>query len=202
MEYLKLSNGIDIPKLGFGTYFISVDLTYDATLEALKCGYRLLDTAKWYVNEDEVNRAIHDSGVKREDLFITCKVESKGYELTKNDIIDSLNKFETDYFDLILIHWPVGDVLGTYQALEEAYELGYAKAIGISNFNQEECEYLITNCKVKPMVNQIETHIYFQEKKMHNYLKKNNICHESWAPFAEGYMNMLNDEVICKLAKK
>lgn len=202
MQYFKLNNGVEIPMLGFGTYFINVSDTYDAVYTALKNGYRLLDTAKWYVNETEVARAIKDSGINRKDLFITCKVESKGFINTIRDIEDTLNKLDTDYLDLILIHWPEGNVLETYNALEEMYEKGFARAIGLSNFNEELTDYIISNCKIKPQVNQIETHIYFQEKKMHEYLLKKDICHESWSPFAEGTLDVFNDQVICKIAKK
>ena len=202
MEYITLNNGVKMPILGFGTYFINILDTENSVYNALKCGYRSLDTAKWDRNEIEVEKAIKRSNINRNDIFITCKVESKGYNDTIKDIMDTLNKFNTDYLDLILIHWPEGDVLQAYRALEEMYERRIARAIGISNFNEELCNYILDNCKIKPQVNQIETHIYFQEKKMNRYLKNNNIYHEAWSPFAEGLLDVFNNETVIYLAKK
>lgn len=202
MEYVTLNNGVKMPILGFGTYFLNVSNTEEAVYNALMCGYRQLDTAKWYVNEKEVAHAIKRSNIDRKDLFITCKIESKGYHDTILDIQDTLKKLETDYLDLILIHWPSGDILGTYKALEEMYSKKITKAIGLSNFNEELCDYILQNCTIKPQINQIETHIYFQQKKMHNYLEKNNIYHESWSPFAEGLLNVFNELLIIELSKK
>ena len=202
MEYVTLRNKVKMPLLGFGTYFPRVADTKDAVCTALKNGYRSLDTAKWYVNEKEVAKAIKDSGVKREDLFITCKVEANGYFKTMNDIYDTLYRLDTTYLDLILIHWPTENMLEAYKALETMYDRGIARAIGISNFNEELCDYLLSNCRIKPHVNQIETHLYFQEKKMHKYLKSKRICHESWSPLAEGKLDLLKDETVLELAKK
>lgn len=202
MEYVVLNNKVKMPILGFGTYFPKVSETKDAVLEALNNGYRSLDTAKWYINELEVAKAIKESGVKREDLFITCKVEPNGYFKTMNDIYDTLNRLDTTYLDLILIHWPAGDILESYKALETMYDRKIARAIGISNFNTELCDFLLNNCRIKPQVNQIETHLYFQEKKMHKYLKSKKIYHESWSPFAEGVLDVFNNELVLKLAKK
>lgn len=202
MEYIELNNNVKMPILGFGTYFEHAIDTKDAVLCALKEGYRSLDTAKWYVNEQEVEKAIKESQIARKDLFITCKVESKGYQNTINDVYDSLKKFDTDYFDLILIHWPAGDILDTYRALEYLYKNKIARAIGISNFNEQYCEYILNNCKIKPQVNQIETHLYFQAKKMNEYLVNNNIIHESWSPFGEGKINIFSDPAVINIAKK
>lgn len=199
---LVMENNEKIPILGFGTYFLNLDDVYSSVLCALESGYRMLDTAKWYNNEEIVGRAIMDSKIPREELFITSKIEDLGYEGTINGVIDTLKKFNTDYLDLVLIHWPTNNVLSTYKALEFLANKGIIKSIGISNFHQELCEELLKVCKIKPQVNQIETHIYFQEVKMNNYLKSKNILHESWAPFAEGYMNMLYDDTLKEIAKK
>ncbi len=205
MEYIKLNNGEKMPLLGFGTYILETEKTKESIKTALQSGYRLLDTAKWYNNEEVVGQAIKESKIKREELFITCKIECKGFVNTLENIKDTLKKLDTDYLDLILIHWPEGtyeNILETYKALEELYKIQITKSIGISNFNEELCELLLEKCEIKPQVNQIETHIYFQEKKMNNYLNKKNICHESWSPFGEGLLNVFEDETIKKMAKK
>lgn len=202
MDYIKLYNGVNMPILGFGTYFPVDNGIEDSIYNALCNGYRMLDTAKWYNNEDMVGRAILRSGVDRKDIFITSKIMCSNYEETINNVYDSLNKMNTDYFDLILIHWPDNGYLDTYKALEFLYEKGIAKAIGVSNFNARLCDKLISLCKVKPMVNQIETNIYFQEKKMNKYLNDTGIVHEGWAPFCEGYCDVLNDETLKEIAKR
>ena len=202
MEYVKLNNGIRMPILGFGTYYSDNLNVYESVSCALKTGYRQFDTAKWYNNEREVARAIKDSNINRNKLFITCKIECKGFEEAIKDVNDTLNIFNTSYLDLILIHWPTDNVIETYKALEYLYEKKIAKAIGVSNFNQELCDYILNMAKIKPQINQIETHIYFQEKKMHKFLEENNIYHEAWSQFGEGLINVFNDEVINKLSKQ
>ena len=202
MKYIKLNNGIKMPILGFGTYFNDNYKTYDSVFNALKIGYRQFDTAKWYNNEYEVAKAIKDSNIQRKDLFITCKIECKTYDEVINDINDTLKIFNTNYLDLILIHWPTNNILDAYKALEFMYKKKIAKAIGVSNFNQELCDYILENASIKPQLNQIEIHIYFQEKKMHKYLQDNNIYHEAWSQFGEGLINVFNDPVINRLAKK
>ena len=191
-----------MPVLGYGTYYASPTDTEKNVSNAIKCGYRHFDTAKWYCNERQVASAIKKSKIKREKFFITGKVESKGYTETLKEIEESMNNLDIEYYDLLLIHWPSNDILGTYRALEETYLNGRAKAIGLSNFNEDECNYIIENAKVYPQVNQIETHIYFQEDKMNKFLNKKNIQHESWAPFAEGYMGMLKDKTLVEISKK
>ena len=202
MNYLKLSNNVKIPVIGFGTYFINIDDVEEAVYNALKVGYRHLDCAKWYNNEELVGSAIKRSGIKREELFITTKVECADYSTTINNIYDSMNKMNTNYFDLVLIHWPEDNYLDTYRALEYLYKQGIIKAIGVSNFNSQLMDILLDNCEIKPVINQIETHIYFQQKKMNDYLKEHNICHESWSCFAEGYLDLFIDKVIKKISKK
>ena len=202
MEYVKLNNDVKMPILGFGTYYSDNLNVFESVSCALKTGYRQFDTAKWYNNEREVARAIKESKINREELFITCKIECKGYLDVINDVNDTLKIFDTNYLDLILIHWPTENILVAYKALEYLYEKKVARAIGISNFNQELCEYILSNANVKPQVNQIETHIYFQEKKMHKYLQEKEICHEAWSQFGEGLINVFNDSLINELSKK
>jgi diketogulonate reductase-like aldo/keto reductase len=199
---LVMQNKEKIPILGFGTYFLRLEDVYSSVLCALESGYRMLDTAKWYNNEEIVGRAIIDSKIPREELFITSKIEDVGYDQTINGVLDTLNKFNTDYLDLVLIHWPTNNVFDTYKALEDLVDKGIIKSIGISNFHEKLCDELLKVCRIKPQINQIETHIYFQEVKMNKYLKSKKIIHESWAPFAEGYMNMLYDDVLLDIGKK
>jgi len=202
---IKLENGNEMPILGFGTYMLC-DSTkmYESILCALKSGYKMLDTAKWYNNEHIVGDAIRDSGIRREDLFITSKQMTNTYEETIKNVEDTLNKFHTNYLDLVLIHWPTQKNLNkeTYRALEDLVDKGIIKSIGISNYNQEQCEELLKECRIKPQVNQIETHVYFQENKMNEYLKNNNIVHESWAPFCEGYLGLLQDKKLEEIGNK
>ena len=199
---ISLTKDIEMPMIGFGTYFINIKDTYTSVLWALKSGYRLIDSAKWYQNEIEVGKAIRDSKIKREELFIISKVEAKTYSETIDAVKETLQLMELDYLDLVLIHWPTGKLLDTYKALEDLYDQGLIKAIGLSNFHEDLCDFIIHNSRIKPVLNQVETHIYFQEKKMHKYLKKNHMIHQSWSPFAEGYMDMLKDKTLEKIANK
>lgn len=202
MEYVTLNNGVKMPILGFGTYFPTHDYTEESIYNALCLGYRMLDTAKWYNNEELVGRAIMRSGVNRKELFITSKLQCGSFDETINNVNDSLKKIGTDYFDLILVHWPTNDFLETYKALEYLYDKGIAKSIGISNFNEKLCTYLLSVCRIKPQVNQIEANIYFQENKMYNYLKRVGVQFEGWATFCEGYCDMLKDETLISIGNK
>ena len=202
---IKFENGNEMPMIGFGTYMLKdANTIYHSIICALQSGYRMLDTAKWYNNESIVGDAIRDSGVARKDIFITSKQMSEGYEKTIQNVEDTLNKFHTKYLDLVLVHWPTEEQITkeTYRALEDLLDQGLIKSIGISNYNQEQCERILNECRIKPQVNQIETHVYFQENKMNEYLNKHNIIHESWAPFAEGYLDMLKDETLIRIGKK
>ena len=200
MEYVILNNNIKMPVLGFGTYGTSN--TYKDVLNALKVGYRLIDTAQWYNNEEEVGRAIVDSNIDRKEIFITSKTITSGYQETIDGIAKSLEKLKTDYIDLMLIHWPMGNDIETYKALEYCYKEGKIKAIGLSNFNEEECLNIINNCQVVPAINQIETHIFWQQKKMHKFLRENKIYHEAYSPFGEGFNNIFENQTIKEIAKK
>ena len=199
MEYILLNNNVKMPILGFGTYQTNSELD---VLNALKIGYRLIDTAQWYNNEKEVGNAIKKSNIPRKEIFITSKTITNGYNETLEGINKSLEKLQTDYIDLMIIHWPQGNDIETYKALEKCYKEGKLKAIGLSNFNEQECLEIINNCEIIPAVNQIETHIYWQQKRMHKFLKKYGIHHESYSPFGEGFNNIFNDETITNISQK
>lgn len=200
MEYKILENGVKMPVLGYGVYQTPKIQTTRLVKEALELGYRHVDTAQNYSNEREVGRAIFESGISRQDIFVTTKTQSNGYENTFSGIDKSLDEFGYDYFDLILIHWPINDNIGTYHALEDALDEGKCKAIGLSNFNSTQFEDILDNCDVNPMVDQIETHLLWQQEKMHTYLTKRGCIHESWSPFASGNFNLFNDETLLDIA--
>lgn len=202
MKTVKLNNGIEMPMLGFGTYQITPNTTLDNVAKALRLGYRMIDTAQYYGNEEGVGEAIKESGLNREKLFVTTKVQTSGYEETKKGLDDSLLDFNQDYFDLVLIHWPMGNDLETYRALEDAYKDGKVRAIGLSNFNKPQVQEIIDNSSVKPVVDQIETHIFWQQRRMHEYLTANDIVHESYSPLGEAQPGFLNNiPVIEEIAK-
>ena len=202
MEYVILENGLKMPIIGFGTYFLDLSKVEESVYNALINGYRHIDTAKWYRDETLIRKALERANIPREELFITGKIEDLGYNQSKIDLQETINDLGVEYLDLILIHWPNDNYLDTYKALEEAYDKGLVKAIGLSNFNERQTKEILNNCRIRPQVNQIETHIYFQEKKMNKFLQENNIIHESWAPFAEGYLGILTDKAIEQIAKK
>ncbi|RBP98616.1 oxidoreductase [Bifidobacterium aemilianum] len=184
MKTLPLTEHVTIPIIGFGTYQIPPEATGRAVSQAISLGYRSIDTAQAYHNEREVGQAVKASGIDRADLFITSKTKTEGYEQTLASIDDSLGRSDLDYFDLMLVHWPNGDNLGTYRALEDAYKAGKLRAIGVSNFNSEQIEDLCQQTSIAPMIDQIETSIHWQQKKMHPFLERKGIVHESWSPLA------------------
>ena len=200
MKTFTLNNGVKIPIIGFGTY--GTKNTEKDVLNALKVGYRLIDTAQWYNNEREVGNAIKNSNISRKEIFITSKTITNGYQDTIKGVNISLKNLQTDYIDLMLIHWPLGNDIETYKALETCYKEGKIKAIGLSNFNEQECLEIINNCKIMPAVNQIETHIYWQQKRMHAFLNRYNIYHEAYSPFGEGFNNIFSDQIVSKIANK
>lgn len=204
MEYVTLANGVKMPKLGYGVFQVAADETERCVLDALDAGYRLIDTAQAYGNEEGVGNAIVKCGVPREELFITTKIwiSNNGYEKAKASIDESLRKLQCGYIDLMLIHQPFGDVYGTWRAMEEAYESGKLRAIGVSNFYPDRFIDLCGFVKVKPMVNQVETHVYHQQKKAHEYMVKYGIQHESWGPFAEGKNGLFSDPALAEVAAK
>ena len=204
MEYVTLANGVQMPKLGYGVFQVAADETERCVLDAIDAGYRLIDTAQAYGNEEGVGNAIVKCGVPREELFITTKIwiSNNGYEKAKASIDESLRKLQCGYIDLMLIHQPFGDVYGTWRAMEEAYEAGKLRAIGVSNFYPDRFIDLCGFVKVKPMVNQVETHVYHQQKKAHEHMVKYGIQHESWGPFAEGKKGLFSDPVLAEVAAK
>ncbi|QLC67946.1 aldo/keto reductase [Flavobacterium sp. LPB0248] len=204
MPDVKLNNGLKMPMLGFGTYGLSGDICQKSVVEAISAGYRLIDTAKVYGNEVEVGKAIKQSGIDRKQLFVTSKlwVDDAGYENAKKGFEETLQKLGLDYLDLYLIHRPRGDVKGSWKAMEELYKAGKIKAIGISNFDTVQLADLLSYAQVKPVVNQIETHAYFQQTNDYSVLKQHNIQTEAWAPFAEGRNGLFTNEVLTQITKK
>lgn len=173
-------------------------------LDAIKCGYRLIDTAQAYGNEEQVGNAIKKSGLKREELFITTKVwiSNAGYEKAMASLKQSLKNLQTDYIDLVLIHQPFGDYYGTWRAMEQAYKEGWVKAIGVSNFYPDRFVDLCAFAEITPMVNQVETHAFNQQKTAHEYMEKYGVLHQSLGPFAEGRKDFFTNEVLCEIGKK
>ena len=203
MEYTILSNGVKMPMLGYGVYKITSEECENCVLDAINSGYRLIDTAQYYENEEAVGNAINKSNVPREELFIVTKVwiTNYGYEPAKASIEESLKKLQTDYIDLLLIHKPVGNYFGAYQAMEDAYKEGKVRAIGVSSFDSKELLKIYNFAKIKPMVNQVETHVFYQRKKLHELMNTLEIKHMSWAPFAEGKMNFFSNPVLTEIGE-
>lgn len=200
---VKLNNGVKMPILGFGTYALRGEVCQQSVADALAAGYRLIDTAKIYGNEEEVGRAIKQSGINRKELFVTSKlwVDDAGYENAKKGFEESLAKLGLDYLDLYLIHRPRGDVKGSWKAMEELYKAGKIRAIGISNFDSDQLAALLSYAQVKPVVNQIETHAYFQQGNAYDLLKKHNIQMEAWAPLQKAVMVFLQMKCSLRLLK-
>lgn len=205
MKNVVLNNGIEMPILGFGVYQIEDSKECEQSVyDALQAGYRSIDTAAAYLNEEAVGNAIKRSGVAREELFITTKlwIQDMGYDNAKKAFEKSLSRLQLDYLDLYLIHQPFGDVYGSWRAMEELYEEGKIRAIGVSNFQPDRLVDLILNNKIVPAVNQVETNPFCQQIESYRIMKENNVQIESWAPFAEGRNNMFENEVLVSLAQK
>ncbi|MFS0725172.1 aldo/keto reductase [Paenibacillus sp. 1P07SE] len=205
MQKVILNNGVEMPIIGFGVYQIpDAKECEQAVYDALMAGYRLIDTAAAYQNEEAVGRAIQRSGVRREELFVTTKlwVQDAGYERTKQAFERSLKKLQLDYLDLYLIHLPYGDVHGSWRAMEELYREGRTKAIGVSNFQMDRLLDLMIYNEIIPAINQVETHPFCQQADDARLMHENNVQIESWAPFAEGRNNMFQNEVLVSLAEK
>ncbi len=204
MEYKTLYNGVKMPVLGYGVYQVTKDECERCVLDALNSGYRAIDTAQSYFNEEEVGSAIKKSGISREDIFLTTKVwvEHYGYEAAKKSVEESMEKLKTDYLDLVLLHQPFADTYGAYRALEEMYGEGKIRAIGISNFYADRMVDFASFNEIKPMVNQVETHIYNQQKDMKKWADKYGIQLEAWAPFGEGRGGTFDNPVIAQIAQK
>lgn len=205
MQKVQLNNGIEMPILGFGVYQIQdANECEQSVYDAIMTGYRLIDTAASYLNEEAVGRAIKRSGVPREELFITTKlwVQDTGYDRTKKAFAKSLERLQLDYLDLYLIHQPYGDVYGSWRAMEELYREGRIRAIGVSNFQMDRLVDLIMHNEVTPAVNQVETHPFCQQIESAQFMKDHHVQIESWGPFAEGKNNMFQNEILAAIAEK
>ncbi|RKM58444.1 aldo/keto reductase [Butyrivibrio sp. X503] len=204
MEYTTLSNGVKMPMLGYGVYKIEPQECVRCVQDAIGAGNRLIDTAQFYKNEEAVGEAIKKSAVPREEFFIVDKVwiTNSGYIRAKTSIEESLLKLQTPYIDLLLIHKPAGDYFGIYRAMEEAYREGKVRAIGVSSFNEKELREIYEFAEIKPMVNQVETHVFYQRKKLHECMEELGVKHMSWAPFAEGKRNIFENPVLTEIGKK
>jgi diketogulonate reductase-like aldo/keto reductase len=205
MQKIVLNNGVEMPILGFGVFQVTdVNECERGVYEAIRTGYRLIDTAASYGNEVEVGKGIKRSGVAREELFITTKlwIQDAGYENTKKAFEKSLKRLQLDYLDLYLIHQPYGDVYGSWRAMEELYREGRMRAIGVSNFQPDRVMDLILHNKVVPAVNQIETHPFCQQIESQKFLQENKVQIESWGPFAEGKNDIFKNELLLSIAGK
>ena len=204
MQYVTLNNGVKMPQLGYGVYQVTKEECERCVLDALDVGYRAIDTAQSYFNEAEVGSAIEKSSVDRKDIFLTTKVwiEHYGYEQTKASVLKSMEKLRTDYLDLVLLHQPFADYYGAYRALEDLYEEGKLRAIGVSNFYPDRLVDIASFARIKPMVNQIETHPLNQQIEAHKWMEKYGVIHEAWAPFGEGRGNMFSNPVLQEIGSK
>jgi len=205
MQNVTLNNGVKMPILGFGVFQVT-DLAEceRSVLDAIATGYRLIDTAASYMNEEAVGKAIKKSGVPREQLFITTKlwIQSNGYEGTKKAFENSLKRLQLDYLDLYLMHQPFGDVYGEWKAMQDLYKEGWVRAIGVSNFQPDRLIDLIVHNEIVPAVNQIETHPFNQQIDTQKFLQENNVQMEAWGPFAEGKNNLFQNELLSSIGRK
>lgn len=207
MEYVTLNNGVRMPQVGYGVFEIPKENTAQCVYDAISVGYRLIDTAQAYYNEEEtgegIARAIADGIVKREDIFLTTKVwvTEFGYEKAKASIEESMRKLKVDYLDLVLIHQCLSDYYGTYHAMEDLYDEGKIRAIGISNFSAERMADITTFNRIVPAVNQVETHMFWQQYDLHEWMEKYHIQHEAWGPLAQHRLkDIMNSPVVKKIA--
>lgn len=202
---VTLNNGVDIPALGFGVWQMdNLEECEKAVIKAIETGYRMIDTAAIYQNETAVGKAVKNSSVDRDELFITSKVwvQDHGYEKAKSAFQRTLDRLQMDYLDMYLIHWPYGDFLGTWKALEELYHEGKIKAIGVCNFTVEKLEELKENSTVVPVINQIELHPVFQQKELQVYDRENNIITQPWSPLGNGNADLLHNAELKAIAEK
>jgi diketogulonate reductase-like aldo/keto reductase len=205
MNAVTLNNGVKMPILGFGVYQVpDAEECERSVVDAIETGYRSIDTAAAYLNEEAVGKAIRKSGVPREELFVTTKlwIQDAGYINTKKAFEKSLNKLQLDYLDLYLIHQPYGDVFGSWQAMQELYREGRIRAIGVSNFQPDRVMDLIVNSGFTPAVNQIETHPFHQQAETQKFLEENKVQIESWGPFAEGRNDFFKNELLASIGAK
>ncbi len=204
METVKLHNGVKIPILGYGVYQVTPEECERCVADALSVGYRSIDTAQAYFNEENVGDAIRKSGIPRNEIFITTKIwiSNAGEKNAAKSIDESLRKLQTDYVDLLLIHQPFGDYYGSYRAMEAAYKAGKARAIGVSNFYPDRFIDLAEHVEIKPMVNQVETHVFNQQVKAQEIMERYDTRIMSWGPFAEGRNDMFNNPVLTDIGGK
>lgn len=202
MKTISLNNGVEMPQMGYGVFQVSPDVCERCVADALRVGYRMIDTAQAYHNEEGVGEAVRKSGINRQDLFLVSKIwiSHYGYEKAKASIDESLRKLQTDYLDLMLLHQPYCDYYGAYRALEEAYREGKLKAIGVSNFYPDHLIDLAHNVSVMPMVNQVETHVFNQQIVAKKYMDEMGVRIMSWGPFAEGRNNFFANPVLGEVA--
>lgn len=204
MEFVTLNNGVKMPRLGYGVYQVSNEECERCVLDAIGVGYRAIDTAQSYGNEAAVGDAVRKCGVPRAELFLTTKIwiSNAGYEKARASIDKSLKNLGTDYIDLMLIHQPFADYYGAYRAMEEAYRAGKLRAIGVSNFYPDRLIDICQFVDVAPAVNQVETHVFQQQRTAHEYMKKYSVQHESWGPFAEGRNDFFTNPVLNEIGAK
>ncbi len=204
MEYITLTNGVKMPILGYGVYQVTKDECERCVLNALKAGYRSIDTAQAYFNEEEVGCAIKKSGVARNEIFLTSKVwiENYGYESCKKSVEKSLKKLQTDYLDLMLLHQPFSDYYGAWRALEDLYDQGKLRSIGISNFYPDRMVDIASFARICPMVNQVETHPFYQQTAAKKYMNKYGVQIEAWAPFGEGRGGLFENETLQEIGNQ
>lgn len=204
MNEIKLSNGVLMPQMGYGVYQIEPEDCGRCVIDAISVGYRMIDTAQAYLNEEAVGKAWKKSGVRREDLFLVNKVWHSNYGegQTMKSIDESLRKLQTDYIDLMLLHQPFCDRYGAYRDLEKAYKAGKVRAIGVSNFFPDHLVDLAANMEIAPMVNQVETHVFDQQREARKYMDEIGTHIMSWAPLAEGQNNLFSDPVLTKIGEK
>lgn len=204
MNEIKLSNGVLMPQMGYGVYQIEPEDCERCVMDAISVGYRMIDTAQAYLNEEAVGKAWKKIGVRREDLFLVNKVWHSNYGegQTMKSIDESLRKLQTDYIDLMLLHQPFCDRYGAYRDLEKAYKAGKVRAIGVSNFFPDHLVDLAANMEIAPMVNQVETHVFDQQREVRKYMDEIGTHIMSWAPLAEGQNNLFSDPVLTKIGEK
>ena len=201
MEYITLNNGVKMPMAGIGTFLLSPDEAENSCVNALECGYRLIDTANAYVNEKAVGRAIKKSGLPREEIFLETKLWPAFYE--QEDAVEkTLERLDTEYIDLLLIHQPAGNYVAGYRQMEKAYKAGKVKAIGLSNFSMEQIREILGLCEVRPSVLQTEVHPYAQEKELKEFLEQEKIVIQAWYPLGHGDAALIEEPVFGKLAEK
>ena len=203
MEYLTLNNGVQMPLAGFGTYMLNGETCVNAVASAIEGGYRMIDTAEAYGNEKEVGEGIRRSGIAREELFLAAKVNFKSYEHAEQTVMQSMNNLQTDYIDLLLLHWPFANYYAAWRVLEKLYAEGKIRAIGVSNFEPDQLLDLIAYNKIVPAINQIETNLYCQRSVERSWMDKKQVAHMAYAPLGQGNRNeMFGESTVLALAEK